>query len=106
MSAILGLIIGILLTIGVALAYVNRYKQKEFKKLREELSNKIDTEVLKTEVKRDQEMENMLASHVEQRVKAQLPSRKGWNVRMVSLRIEYDEEKEEPVWIAEYELEE
>jgi len=103
-GAIFGLFIGILLTLGVAIGYVDYRRQNSVAELLDETREEIENDYRRTEVKRDQDLENKLAAHVEDRVKAQAPARKGYTVDMKEFEIYYDEDKEEIVWVTTYEF--
>lgn len=104
MSAILGLAVGILLTLGIALSYVEYMRQNSISEAYEQVKNELESNHRRTEVRRDQDLENQLAAYVEDRVKAQAPARKGYDVEMLEFEIYYDEGKDEIVWVTTYEF--
>jgi len=103
-GAILGLIIGMLLTLGIALGYLEYMRQNSIAEVYEEVKQELQSDHRRTEVRRDQDLENKLAAHVEERVKAQAPARKGYDVEMLDFEIRYDEQKDEIVWVTTYEF--
>lgn len=104
MSVIFWLTLGILMTTGVAFAYVEYMRQNSIEQIYEEVKQEVQSDYRRAEVRRDQDLENQIAAYVERRIKSQAPARKGYDVDMIDFKIYYDDEKDEIVWVTTYEF--
>jgi len=106
MSVIIGVVCGLLLSLSAVMMY-HECKTKDVNQIEEkldEISDELDKDVRRTEVKRDQDLENRIQKHIEDRVKKQNVGRNGYDVDVVSLTIEYNQQKDEIVWVVDYEF--